>query len=181
MTWNFDARKPSGQEAASEMDSLQRDRFELLSAYIDGEVTAAERSYVQELLATNSDVQCLYTRLLKLRQGLQTLPTPAVETTAQDMTRRVFSAIDRRRIRQGIIWGGGAVAALFISTLSGILPGSQTLAPRLAQTPQKEVAPESMIIVSRPLVEIPKAPLASPDNKLTQPAVRHGANKNEFN
>jgi anti-sigma factor RsiW len=74
MTSNFDARKPSRQEAAREMDSLQRDRFELLSAFIDGEVTAAERKQVQQLLATDSDMQRLHSRLMKLRQGLQKLP-----------------------------------------------------------------------------------------------------------
>jgi anti-sigma factor RsiW len=75
MTSNFDARKHSRQEAAKQMDSLQRDRFELLSAFIDGEVTAAERRQVQELLATDADMQRLHSRLMKLRQGMQKTPS----------------------------------------------------------------------------------------------------------
>ena len=38
----------------------QRDRFELLSAYIDGEVTAAERGQIEQWLTTDPEVQCLY-------------------------------------------------------------------------------------------------------------------------
>jgi anti-sigma factor RsiW len=102
MTSNFDARKSSRHEAAKEMDSQQRDRFELLSAFIDGEVTAAERRQVQELLATDPQMQRLHSRLIKLRQGVQKLPVPAPESTAQETAQQVFSKIDRRRVRQTV-------------------------------------------------------------------------------
>ncbi|MEL6165322.1 MAG: zf-HC2 domain-containing protein, partial [Cyanobacteria bacterium J06628_3] len=45
---------------------VKRDRFELLSAYLDGEVTAAERRQVEEWLANDSSVQNLHKRLLSL-------------------------------------------------------------------------------------------------------------------
>ncbi len=41
------------------MDMYQRDRFELLSAYLDGEVTAAERRQIEQWLATEPEVQSL--------------------------------------------------------------------------------------------------------------------------
>src|SRR4028119_2402390 len=123
MTSNFDARKHSRQEAAKQMDSLQRDRFELLSAFIDGEVTAAERRQVQELLATDADMQRLHSRLMKLRHSMQKLPVPAAETTAQDTAQEVFSRLDRRRNRRTVMWGGAAIAAMVVGAFSAVLLG----------------------------------------------------------
>ncbi|MDP8965336.1 MAG: Fis family transcriptional regulator [Cyanobacteriota bacterium] len=181
MTSNFDARESSRQDAAKEMDSLQRDRFELLSAFIDGEVTAAERSQVQQLLATNADMQRLYSRLMKLRQEVQKLPVPASEATAQETAQQVFSKIDRRRVRQTVLWGGAALAAVFVSALSGIFPGSQSLLPQIAQGTKQEAASEPlMIAVNRPIIEISKAPVASPE-KFLQPAVGDSNDTSNFN
>ncbi len=167
MTSNFDARKQSKPKAVGEMDSLQRDRFELLSAYIDGEVTAVERKQVQEWLATDDQMKCLYTRLVKLRQGVQQLPVPTPETTAQETAEQVFSRIDRRRIQRTFLWGGAAIAALFVSAVTGVLPGSRSMMPQFAQnavTPDAASEP-LMIAVNRPVIEIPKAavsPLEAP-------------------
>ncbi|MBD1804426.1 Fis family transcriptional regulator [Microcoleus sp. FACHB-SPT15] len=182
MTSNFDARKHSRQEAAKQMDSLQRDRFELLSAFIDGEVTAAERRQVQELLATDADMQRLHSRLMKLRQGMQKLPVPAAQTTAQDTAQEVFSRIDHRRNRRTVMWGGAAIAAMVVGALSGILPGSDSLVPRLAQSLNKEVAPEPLeIAINRPVIEIPKAAVALPEQSLDLPTVPHETNQNDLN
>jgi anti-sigma factor RsiW len=182
MTSNFDARKPSGQEAAREMDSLQRDRFELLSAYIDGEVTAAERKQVQQWLATDSDMQRLHTRLIKLRQGLQKLPVPSSQATVQETTQQIFSRLERRRTKRAVIWGGAAIAAVFVSALSGIFPGSQSLMPQLAQSPKQDTASEPlMIAVNRPVIEIPKAAVATPEKLMEPLAVPNHAEKNHLN
>jgi anti-sigma factor RsiW len=181
MTSNFDARESYRQDAAKEMDSLQRDRFELLSAFIDGEVTAAERSQVQQLLATDADMQRLHSRLMKLRQEVQKLPVPASEATAQETAQQVFSKIDRRRVRQTVVWGGAALAAVFVSALSGVFPGSQSFMPQLAQAPKQEAASEPlMIAVNRPIIEISKAPVASPE-KFLEPAVGDSNDTSNFN
>ncbi|NET56301.1 MAG: Fis family transcriptional regulator [Symploca sp. SIO2E6] len=152
------------------MDSLQRDRFELLSAYIDGEVTAAERYQVQELLSEDPNMQRLYTRLMKLRQGLQQLPVPTRETTAPETAEQVFSKIDRRRSRKAFIWGGAAVAALFVSAVSGVFSGGgRSLLPQLAQSPQPEVTSEPLMIsANQPVIEIPKT--AVPDSERLRPS-----------
>lgn len=186
MTSNFDATKHPRQEAAKEMDSQQRDRFELLSAFIDGEVTAAERKQVQDLLVTDPQMQRLHSRLLMLRQGLQNLPVPAPETTSEQTAKQVFSKIDRRRNLRTFIWGGGAIAALCVSALSGLLfPGSQSplgnFAANRIDSPKQEVATEQplMIAVNRPLLDIPKAAVSSPKN--LQPSVSPTTDKNNFN
>jgi anti-sigma factor RsiW len=182
MTSNFDARKSSRHEAAKEMDSQQRDRFELLSAFIDGEVTAAERRQVQELLATDPQMQRLHSRLIKLRQGVQKLPVPAPESTAQETAQQVFSQIDHRRTRRTFVWGGAAVAAVVVSALSGIFPGSQSLVPQLAQSTKQEAAPEPlMIAVNRPVIEIHKAAVSSPEKSVTPLALPSEADKNQLN
>lgn len=185
MTSNFDTRNSSGQKAAKEMDSLQRDRFELLSAFIDGEVTAAERQQVQQWLTTDPDMQRLHSRLIKLRQELQKLPVPASETTAQETAQEVFSRIDRRRIKRTVIWGGAAIAAVFVSALSGVFPGSQSLVPQLAQreqSPTEKAAPEPlMIAVNRPIIEISKAPVAAPETFMGTPAGSNNLDESNLN
>jgi anti-sigma factor RsiW len=163
------------------MDSLQRDRFELLSAYIDGEVTAAERKQVQEWLTTDSEMQRLYSRLMKLRQGFQRMPMPSSAATDREMVQAVFSRLDRRRTRQTVIWGGAAIAALFVSALSGILPGSQSLVPRLAQAPKPDVASEPLkIAINRPVIEIPKAAVAFPENVVEPSAAPRHTDKDNL-
>ncbi|MGQ4646729.1 anti-sigma factor family protein [Lyngbya aestuarii] len=165
MTENFDALQNSEQEATTkEIDSLQRDRFELLSAYIDGEVTAAERYRVQELLANDSDMQCLYARLMKLRQQLQKLPVPPAKASTQEMAQQVFSKIDRRRNRRTIVWGGAAIAALFVSALAVNLPFGQSIQRQFANLPKEEENSELLIIaVNKPVIDIPKTAVAFPE------------------
>jgi anti-sigma factor RsiW len=178
MTSNFEARKHSRQEATKEMDSLQRDHFELLSAYIDGEVTATERRQVQELLATDAQMQRLHSRLLKLRQGLQKLPVPPTEQLAHVTIQQVFSRIDHRRTRRTVIWGGAAIAAVFVGALSGIFPGSQSLAPQLAEGPKQEVAREPlMIAVNRPVIELTKTAVASPEQLVAPSPINPGTRR----
>ncbi|MEM9769414.1 MAG: zf-HC2 domain-containing protein, partial [Cyanobacteria bacterium P01_D01_bin.71] len=56
-----------------DLDATKRDRFELLSAYLDGEVSPDERRLVATWLDKDPEAQCLYRRLLQLRQGFQGL------------------------------------------------------------------------------------------------------------
>ncbi|HEY9859962.1 MAG TPA: zf-HC2 domain-containing protein [Candidatus Obscuribacterales bacterium] len=156
---------------------LQRDRFELLSAYLDGEVTAAERKQVEEWLATDPVIKRLYTRLLELRQGLQSMPVPAASQSVEQTVDAVFKRVNRRP-KQILLWGGAAVAALFVGAVSGFLPGSDAFRPQFAQSPiegsgaaQNAQVPSSassvnsdalMIALDQPVVEIPKAPVSMP-------------------
>ncbi|NEO03025.1 MAG: Fis family transcriptional regulator, partial [Moorea sp. SIO3I7] len=118
MTSKFNPDNTYGQESAKDMDSLKRDRFQLISAYVDGEVTSAERSDVQQLLATDPDAKRLYNRLVMLRQAFRTMPVPPTEQPAQELAQQVFSKIDRRRNRRKFVWGGAALAAMFVGAVS---------------------------------------------------------------
>ncbi|MCP2728143.1 anti-sigma factor family protein [Limnofasciculus baicalensis] len=181
MNSNFNVPQQSRPEAAREMDSLQRDRFELLSAYIDGEVTAAERITVQEWLAREPEMQRLYARLLKIRGGFHKLPVPSTEISTQEIVGRVFGRINRRRIKYATLWGGAAIAAVFVGAFSGIFPGSQFALQQAKVTPPAATTEPLMIAVNRPVIEIPKAAVSSSD-KFGQPQTESGkVNKNDIN
>lgn len=162
---NFLGNSPAGDMGA--IDTQKRDRFELLSAFLDGEASAHERRQVEEWLATDPQVQCLYARLLKLRKGLRTIPVPASEQPVEETVTQVFSRLSRRRQKQMLVWGGTAIAAVFIGAISGVFGGSNSLSPQLAQSPNSEVSSERlMLALNEAVVEIPKAPIAAPQNTL---------------
>lgn len=184
MTSNFntpnDSQQPpsmDGQHSSSCSSNLmQRDRFELLSAYLDGEVTAAERKVVEAWLANDPAVQRLHSRLLKLRHGLQNMPVPAATQTAEQTAHQVFDRLERRP-KLSLVWGGAAIAALFVGALaSSILPGNQSSVPQLAKGSQQQQpaieAPQTnanevlLVALDKPLVDIPKAPVAIPNGAL---------------
>jgi hypothetical protein len=167
----------STQEGESQsmatINSLKRDRFELVSAYLDGEVTAAERKQVEEWLATDPVVKRLHRRLLSLRQGLQSMPVPVSSQTPAQTADQVFKRLDRKpRLR--LIWGGGAIAALCVGAFASGLPWNRSWMPQMAQAPVQSpvsvaVAPQSpllsdglMIALERPVIAIPKAPVSLP-------------------
>ncbi|MBN3890715.1 MAG: zf-HC2 domain-containing protein [Nostoc sp. JL31] len=163
-------------ESTGLMDMVKRDRFELLSAYLDGEVTGTERRQVEEWLANDASVQCLYARLLKLRQGLRTLPVPAAQQSPEETVQQVLSRL-RRRSHLNWMVGSAAVAACAIGAISGLVGGG-SMVPQLAQRPQREpiqtssasIVPPSPLMVglNNPVIEIPKAVVASPENSIYQ-------------
>jgi hypothetical protein len=156
--------------ASGSVNTIQRDRFELLSAYLDGEVTAAERRQVEEWLANDPTIQRLHMRLLKLHQGFQNLPVPVpCEQSTQQIADSVFAQVDRRARRRTFVWGGAAIAALFVGALATVVSGERIFAPQVAESPKQEMsAPKGetatnepvLVALDKPLVEIPKAPVS---------------------
>ncbi|TVP61252.1 MAG: transcriptional regulator [Nodularia sp. (in: Bacteria)] len=167
-------------ESTGAMDMVKRDRFELLSAYLDGEVTAAESRQVEEWLKNDASVQCLYSRLLNLRRGLRTFPVPTAQEPPEVTAEQVFKRV-RRRSRPVWALGGAAVAACVIGAISGLLPSGEFNIPQLArQQPveptQRATTPVAssfplMVALNNPVIDIPKAAIASPEQSfhLEQP------------
>ncbi len=150
------------------LDILKRDRFELLSCYLDGEVTAAERKQVETWLATDSEIQQLHARLLKLRHGLQNLPTPAATQPAEQTIQQVLDRVDRRpKLGLALSLAGAAVAAVFVGTLTGLLPGRESFTPQMVEQPPVEPNnPEAlMLALEEPPIEIPQAPAGKSTGK----------------
>lgn len=148
------------------MDMVKRDRFELLSAYLDGEVTAAESRQVEEWLTNDISFQRLYHRLLKLRQGIQNCPVPLSPHSPEVTAREVFV-----RLRQPwrSVWAvaGMAAAACVVSAVLDMLPNGESNIQQLAkQQISNENVPldtsRLMIALNNPVIEIPKAAIASP-------------------
>lgn len=161
------------KELTGAMNMVKRDRFELLSAYLDGEVTAAERRQVEEWLANDPTVQHLYTRLLKLRLGMRAIPVPQTQSPEET----VEQVLTRIRQRSKIAWvcGGAAVAACVIGAVSALLPTSLGT-PQLAQTQSIEQAQKTpssvtsplMVAINNPVIPIPKAAEATPETRVDQ-------------
>lgn len=163
--------RPDPNQSVGALDMLKRDRFELLSAYLDGEVTASERQQVETWLANDPTVQQLYARLLKLRQGLQSMPIPAT-APAQDLADAVFARMEKRSNRKVVtLWGGGAAAAALIAALGGMISGNGIFSPQMAQSPVPASNSATVTIaLDRPLldVEIPKVPVQDSETPASQ-------------
>ncbi len=181
ITSNFEAPKNNRQLAADkrEMENpkqvskapLPEADFELLSAYLDGEVTAAERKQVQEWLDNNPKAHQLYTRLLRLRQELHQIPIPRIEQSTEQLSEQVFRRVDRSRRKARVcLLVGGAIAALFVGAVYSLLPGSNSPVFRMTRSPETATDSELlMIALNQPVVKIP--PAAAPSaQKLNQPA-----------
>ncbi|MDX2243784.1 MAG: Fis family transcriptional regulator [Leptolyngbyaceae cyanobacterium bins.302] len=183
MTANFDSQNSDHQSLAGNQrqpsrapDVLQRDRFELLSAYMDGEVSADERRQVEDWLANDPTVQRLHSRLLKLRQAFQTMPVPvADEQSVQHTVDAVLSRVDRRP-RLSVVWGGIAIAAVAIGAMTSALLGDNPFAPQVAQNPEQPsveapVAQEEPLLIAldKPLVSIPENQTGAPKRSVNTP------------
>jgi anti-sigma factor RsiW len=145
------------------------DRFELLSAYIDGEVTATERRQVEAWLATDPAMQRLYSRLMKLHQAFEALPEPEPQQSSQQIAEAVFDRVERRSRRRWLAGGVAAVVTLAVGALALLVPGERSLMPQMAEdaatdqpvaTTNSNQEPLLLIALEKPLVDIPKAPVA---------------------
>ncbi len=162
--------------------TMMRDRFELLSAYLDGEVTATERREVEELLTNDPATKRLYSRLLSMQRGFSSMPVPAAEQSAQELAAKVLQRVERKTKRNWVL-GGGAIAALLIAAASGVVGGRQLFAPQLATSPvpaesdglivalnepvMEIVNPNDLMLgVNAPVMDIPKVGVASPQKSL---------------
>jgi anti-sigma factor RsiW len=164
MTSNFDEYNPNPHPDAMP-DALKRDRFELLSAYLDGEVTAPERRQVEAWLKTDPKMQLLYARMLKMQQGIRRLPTPAPAQTVEQTVQQVVSRLERKPKRVAFLSGAMAIAALFVGAVVSTVPRDGLL-PQIATAPYSQQVPSEglMIALDRPLIEMPNKSRISPPN-----------------
>ncbi|MEG3861297.1 anti-sigma factor family protein [Microcoleus sp. herbarium12] len=133
--------------------TMMRDRFELLSAYIDGEVTAAERRQVEEWLTNDPTTKRLYSRLMMMQQGFASMPVPASQQSAQDLAAKVLRRVERKS-KQTWVFGGGAIAALLVAVVSGVAGGRHFFAPEFARSPETAESDRLIVALNEPVVEI---------------------------
>jgi ferric-dicitrate binding protein FerR (iron transport regulator) len=159
----------SKNESTGTMNMEKRDCFELLSAYLDGEVTASERRQVEEWLSTDASIKCLYKRLLNLRQGLHNIPIPASNQSSETTIEQVLTRVNRR-YQLGWMFGGAALAACILGAVSGLFPGNSFRMLEMAQTQPVELVPMAtqpeagdsplMVALNKSVIEIPKTAIA---------------------
>ena len=163
MTSKFDGLKPDSAAEDQHLgnENLISDSFELLSAYIDGELSPSEKEQVQTWLDCDPKFKQLYVQLLALQGQIQNFVPPKSEKSTAEITAGVFQSIDsHRRRRRKLVWGGGAIAASFVATISGIIPGLSSLSVKMADVNPPNNIPNSVMLavaVDQPAINIPKS------------------------
>jgi anti-sigma factor RsiW len=149
--------------------AIPQERFELLSAYIDGEVSESEEQLVELWLVDDVNFRHIYQQQLKLRQLLIELPVPVAANSSPKaetelMIDRVFAQIDKRSQRRkwklaGIGIAVAAVVGVFGSMFT--LNSSPQFSPVSNSIGIKSPAPVAeepiLIAMEEPLVPLPKA------------------------
>lgn len=143
----------------------QQQRMELLSAYIDGEVTLKEKQEVEEWLSWDPQAQKTYQSLQKLRFGLRDISPPTTTYETEALTDQVITQSHRKTLKQSLVWGGGAVVAILVTAGWAILPGSNSPVSRLAESNEPKDSSEAlMIAVDQPITESYELTTASSDS-----------------
>ncbi|WP_373542564.1 anti-sigma factor [Chamaesiphon sp.] len=161
MTDNFDEER-SG--------AVLDERFELLSAYLDGEVTTPERQQVETWLANDRAFQHQYQQLKQIHQVFPRLTVPSSQST-NALATGVFAKLDRQRNRKLVMIGGGAIAATAIAAmtwLSGLLGDNN---PQMQFATNKANTPAPMMVaLNDPILAMPvkgeqaiELPMSSPE------------------
>ncbi|MEM9009328.1 MAG: hypothetical protein AAGE59_38235 [Cyanobacteria bacterium P01_F01_bin.86] len=102
-------------------------RFELLSAYLDDEVTTEERKLVAQWLMDDPNTQQMYQRLLMLRQAIRTAPVPTQPPLQMPTPpHQPWLTLSSWSLRQTLVC---AIAIALVSSLSqlGTTSGRQQL------------------------------------------------------
>ncbi len=158
MMSNFEQEDWPSATDNSDMNN-QFKRFELLSAYLDGEATAAERQQIQQWLDTDPQFHQLYRQLSRLKREMPTMTVPESPVSTEQLSKGVFETVDRQnRIRRLALCGGIAIAAIIMGAISNFCLRDGSLSPNFAElSPQMtDLEAEPLTIaLNRPVVEIP--------------------------
>ena len=135
--------------------------FELLSAYIDDELSPSEKKQVQAWLDCDPQFKQLYLQLLNLQGQIQNFVVPPNETSTAEIADRVFRSIDRSRSqKRRLVLGSSAIAASIIATCSGLFGSFSPFSPNMAKVNSPNNASSSVMLaiaVDRPAINIPKS------------------------
>lgn len=132
------------------------ERFELLSAYIDGEVTPQERQQVQAWLDSDPKFKQAYFNLLRLQQDFVRVPVPTPSISAEQLAQRVHQKLEKEnRFHRLWLWGGFVATAVLVGALSNLLNNSSTPFSSWQQA-KMELEPDPLVLaLNEPVIEIP--------------------------
>ncbi len=157
---NFD-----GERSGAVLD----ERFELLSAYLDGEVTASERKQVEAWLSTDRAFQQQYRQMQSVQHAMPRISVPSSQSTTA-LADGVFGQIDRNRNRKLSWIGGGAIAATVLAAVTGLSGLLGDRSPQLQFASNKANTPAPlMVALNDPILAMPaperlmELPMSSPE------------------
>jgi anti-sigma factor RsiW len=146
------------------------DRFELLSAYLDGEVNAEECQQVEAWLETDAAARKLYEQMSNLHQNILSIPVPAPVDSARSLADGVFARLDRQRHRRNWRWGG-AIAAGFVAVVSGITLTTRSYSPQMAQFPHAIEDAQPPVALDRNAENVWRSPSTQPETSIVSRAL----------
>ena len=128
------------------------EQFELVSAYIDDEVTEQERLQVEQWLADDPAIQVLYADLGGITESLKQAPVP-ISLSAEQTLAGVMAKVETQQTKRWK-WGGSAIAAGLAVAISSVFVGSQQPGLQLATTdPALDASPDSLQVAQSPTPE----------------------------
>jgi anti-sigma factor RsiW len=129
------------------------DKFELMSAYLDGEVDANERRQVENWLQNDPVFKSQYQRIKGMQRAMDQLPLSEVVIPVEKLADQVFAKIADRRQSKWLKIGGGAIAAALVAVgtgFSGIWSGFSNPVPQLAKLSLPTAALAKLEIIPNP-------------------------------
>jgi anti-sigma factor RsiW len=161
------------REPSVDQDQFETQQYELLSAYLDGEVTPAERRQVEQWMADDPQFKALYFQWLQVRSQWRSMPIPQPTITPQQLANQIVEQF-QRRTRRTLVWSGAAIATVVMAAISGWMPGETQWGLKLQLSQSSEIEPLRIalhepvvpivnpnavsISVDQPLIQIPKTP-----------------------
>jgi len=170
MKSNFPGFEPDSTSSNSEFENIELDCFELLSAYIDGELSISEKERVQRWLDQDPKIKNLYTKLLGLQIHMQQAAVPPSQKSIEEITEGVFDAInvvDSHRLKRRIVLGTSAITATLLAAIAGSFGGNSSL--QIANNKDDSNTTISnvtmlAVAVNKPAINIPKTASGNPFN-----------------
>jgi anti-sigma factor RsiW len=160
MTSKFEDLKHDKSIDSLNQIELPTDGFELLSAYIDGELSPKERHQVQTWIDRDPQTKRLYIELLALQSQMQALKAPPSHRTTGQMTEQVFQALDCQRSRRRLVLAGSAIAVSALASITGLFLGIMSPSLKVAQSPNsgENLSDNVMLAVAlnKPTINIPE-------------------------
>lgn len=164
----------------SEQRSFERTSelcFELLSAYLDNAVTAAERKQVEQWLAEDPEAQATYAQLRQIQMAWSRQRSTVISSdrSAEAIAAAVFAdpRVRRRRWRRWLI-PTGLVAMVAVAVGNPFLPevSVRTAVNREPASASYPSGEPLLLALDEPVIDLPRPPLKAVKPATFMPASR---------
>lgn len=129
------------------------EKFELLSAYLDGEVTTAERQQVDLWLQKDASFRAMYSKMCGMHKAIEQIPLPSAALTVNKFADEVFTKVDQRsKLKLLKVVGGTCLAGLVAAgaMLTATFQGFNQSQLQIAKISLPTSVPNSLSILVKP-------------------------------